>query len=75
MKLNITINFKVRYKEVKCIAIIDKKTYVCTKRIQQQADRVDAVKRAKELAYLGTMIKVHGYVCTRKLSKETCNEN
>ena len=67
MKLNLDIKFNERPGRITCIIKVDRHIFTCTKKIQEQADRVDGTKRAKYLAYLGAMVKVHGYVCTKKI--------
>ena len=67
MKLNLDIKFDEKPKKITCIIKIDRHMFTCTKKIQEQADRIDGTKRAKYLAYLGAMVKVHGYVCTKKI--------
>lgn len=63
MEMNISIEFKVKEKEVTCKARYNGVKFIHTRRITTQADRVDGFKRAKQLAYLGCMSKIHGYVC------------
>lgn len=67
MDFRMNVRFKITEKEnkVKCVALFDGKTFIRTWKIQQQADRVNAVKRAKHLAYVGCMAKIHGYVCQK----------
>ena len=67
MTLNLDIKFDEKPKKVTCIIKLDGHVFSCTKKIQEQADRVDSTKRAKHLAYLGAMVKVHGYVCTKRI--------
>lgn len=67
MTLKLDIKFDERPKKVTCIIKLDGHMFSCTKKIQEQADRVDDIKRAKQLAYLGAMVKVHGYVCTKRI--------
>ena len=67
MKLNLDIKFDEKPGRITCIIKGDGHVFSCTKKIQEQADRVDGTKRAKYLAYLGAMVKVHGYVCTKKI--------
>ncbi len=67
MTIHIKMSFSQTKNAVTCKLRIDGKFFICTKRIQPQADRISSLKRAKQLAYLGAMIKVHGYVCERKI--------
>lgn len=67
MKLNLDIKFNEKPKKVTCIIKVDGHMFTCTKKIQEQADRIDGTKRAKYLAYLGAMVKVHGYVCNKRI--------
>lgn len=81
--MNISLDFKVTNKEVKCIAKYNGIRFIHTRRIERQADRVDGLKRAKQLAYCGVMNKIHGYVCkninhlevltNNKLERRICN--
>ena len=63
MEMNISIEFKVKDKEVTCKARYNGIKFIHTRRIARQAGRVDGCKRAKQLAYCGVMNKIHGYVC------------
>lgn len=63
MEMNISIEFKVKKNDVTCKARYNGISFIHTRRIERQADRVDGFKRAKQLAYCGVMNKIHGYVC------------
>lgn len=75
MKLNIDVRFSEKDKYIKCVIKLDGKDFVNTRKVENQADRINAKKRAKQLAYLGAMCKVHGYVCEKKLKVGEDNGN
>ena len=70
MKLIIDLKFKESKSNISCKAKIDGKTFFATKRIQHEADRVNAVKRARQMAYLAVMVKIHGYTCEHVIMKD-----
>lgn len=67
MKLNLDVKFNGKKEKMTCVIRFDGHTFICTKQVQAEADRVDAYKRAKQKAYLGAMTKVHGYICSKRI--------
>ena len=70
MDINWNVEFIYNKNTVKCRIAVDGKYFECTKRITKEADRISPVKRAKQLAYCGCAVKVHGYVCNRLIKEQ-----
>ena len=67
MKINLSVSFKVLKDKVICFINYDGKCFKGFWGRNKQAEGIDEVRRAKEMAYTNCMAKLHGYVCDKKI--------
>lgn len=70
MNLNMVVDFELTKNLVRCVILLNGEKFDSTKRITSESDRISGIKRAKQAAYCGAMVKVHGYVCNRLINEK-----